>query len=118
MIETKGQKQNFSDEYFLGAMNVNDDAWVPFEQTGYWIDGMVRAGFLNNDEKLIQRAKDVIYQVIDNHDEDGYLGPDFLKNGLTWSHAVFFRSLIALYTATKDEKILNALKKHSALFAK
>ena len=108
----KGQKQNFSDEYFLGAMNVNDDAWVPFEQTGYWIDGMVRAGFLNNDEKLIQRAKDVIYQVIDNPDEDGYLGPDFLKNGLTWSHAVFFRSLIALYTATKDEKILNALKKH------
>lgn len=108
----KGKKQDFSDDYFLGAMNVDDDAWVPFEQTGYWIDGMVRAGYLNDNEELIKKAKDIIYHVIDNADDDGYLGPDFLKNGLTWAHTVFFRSLIALYTAKKDERILNALKKH------
>ena len=105
-------KEKLKGGYFLGGMFSPDDAWVPFEQTGYWIDAMVRAGYLADCEHLIEKAKSKIYPVIENADADGYLGPDFLKDGLVWSHAVYFRALMALYTATKDESILEALKKH------
>jgi DUF1680 family protein len=73
---------------------------------------MVRVGYLADCENLVKKARSKIYPVIENADADGYLGPDFLKDGLVWSHAVYFRALTALYTATKDEKVLEALKKH------
>ena len=44
------------DENFLGGLNCADDAWTPFEQNGYWIDGMVRCGWLSGNAKLIKQA--------------------------------------------------------------
>ena len=35
-------------EHFIGGLNSKNDAWVPFEQTGYWIDGAIRAGHLRS----------------------------------------------------------------------
>lgn len=106
----KGSKADV--ETFLGGINSVDDSWVPFEQNGYWIDGMIRAGRLADNEKLIKQAGKKIYSVLDNADEDGYLGPTFLRNGLTWAHAVYFRAMMAEYTATHDERILEGMKKH------
>lgn len=106
----KGSKADT--ETFLGGINSIDDSWVPFEQNGYWIDGMIRAGRLADNQKLIEQAGKKIYPVLDNADADGYLGPTFLRDGLTWAHAVYFRALIAEYTATHDERILNGLKNH------
>ena len=106
----KGSKADV--ETFLGGINSVDDSWVPFEQNGYWIDGMIRAGRLADNEKLIKQAGKKIYPVLDNADEDGYLGPTFLRNGLTWAHAVYFRAMMAEYTATHDERILEGMKKH------
>ena len=85
---------------------------MPYEQNGYWIDGMVKAGWLIDDQDLITKAESKILPEIENADNDGYIGPSFLKNGLTWAHAVYFRSLIAEYTATGNQKILDALAKH------
>ena len=100
------------DENFLGGLNCADDAWTPFEQNGYWIDGMVRCGWLSGNAKLIKQAENKIYPAIQNADEDGYIGPAFLKDGMTWAHTVYFRALIAEYEATGDSSILEALKKH------
>lgn len=97
---------------FLGGVNSLNDAWVPYEQNGYWIDGAIRAGRLTNNKKLIDIAKGKIYPEIENADKDGYIGPEFLKDGLTWAHAVYFRSYMAEYTATSDKRILDALKRH------
>ena len=99
-------------ENFLGGINSKDDGWVPFEQNGYWIDGAVRAGWLADNEMLKKLAAGKIYPAIEQADEDGFIGPRFLRNGISWQHAVYFRALIAEYTATKDERILNAMKKH------
>ena len=107
----RGEKQG----HFLGGMQTKKDSWVPYEQNGYWIDGAIRAGRLTDNKELIQLAGSKIYPELEMADEDGYIGPEFLKNGLTWQHAVYFRALIAEYTATKDERILNALKKHLKL---
>ena len=97
---------------FLGGLNSKNDAWVPFEQTGYWIDGMVRAAYLTGDEELLEKVQPKINNPIKFISEDGFIGPDFMKDNIVWAHAVYFRALIAAYTATKDEKILEALKKH------
>ncbi len=97
---------------FLGGLNSKNDAWVPFEQTGYWIDGMVRAGYLTEDEELLEKVAPKINNPIKYISEDGFIGPDFLKDGMVWAHSVYFRALTAAYSATKDEKILEALKKH------
>ncbi len=97
---------------FLGGMATIDNSWVPYEQTAYWIDGAVRAGHLADLPELTRLAQSRIYPTLELADRDGYLGPDFLKNGTSWAHAVYFRALIAEYSATGDERILDGLKEH------
>lgn len=99
-------------EHFIGGLNSVNDAWVPFEQTGYWIDGAIRAGHLADNEKLLNLGRRKIYSAIENAQENGFIGPKYLDGGLTWPHAVYFRALMAEYTATKNEKILEAMKAH------
>ena len=98
------------DDAFLGGINSIDDSLVPFEQTGYWIDGTIRAGRLADNKKLIELGKSKIYPAVKNALKVGYLGPDFLKDGLSWPYAVYYRALIAEYSATKNQDILNAIK--------
>ncbi|MGB2578444.1 DUF1680 family protein [Elusimicrobium simillimum] len=91
------------------------DDWWPFEQTGYWVDGAIKCGYLTGDKKLITRAKRQTDYAIANPDKDGYIGPHYMKapgGNHRWPHAVFFRALMAQYSATKDKKILKALLKH------
>jgi DUF1680 family protein len=97
--------------------------WWPYEQMGYWVDGLVRCGRLIGDPFLVQKAKTQIDYTLDNVDEDGYLGPSFLKtedrtqsgwqySWNRWPHVVFFRAMMAEYGATGDKRILDALHKH------
>jgi hypothetical protein len=99
-------------EHFIGGLNSKNDAWVPFEQTGYWIDGAIRAGHLADNEKLLTLGRSKIYPAIENAQENGFIGPKYLEEGLTWPHAVYFRALMAEYTATKNPAILEALERH------
>lgn len=97
---------------FLGGLNSKNDAWVPYEQTGYWIDGMVRTAHLIEDAELMKKAAPKVYNPIKYAHNDGFLGPAFLKDDMVWAHSVYFRALMAEYSATGDESILEALKKH------
>ncbi len=88
-------------------------SWWVYEQTGYWVDGFVRCAILLEDPDMLRRAKDILYNVLNAPDEDGYLGPGFLKEEANrWPHAVFFRACMALYEYDRDEAILRALEKH------
>lgn len=115
---------NNTDDVFLGGFQAEKVDWVPFEQTAYWIDGMIRCGYLTDNNELTEKAKEFIYDVIEQADSEGYLGPDFLKDDTIWAHAVFFRAMVAEYTASHNAKVLDALKKHflrtpmSAIFDK
>ncbi|MEW6743949.1 MAG: beta-L-arabinofuranosidase domain-containing protein [Planctomycetota bacterium] len=91
------------------------EAWWPYEQTGYWIDGMTRCGYLLGDAFLIAKARRHIDFVLSHPDEDGYLGPPFMKESRgwhRWPHAVFFRALMAHYSATGDSRVVPALVGH------
>lgn len=106
------ERKRTKEEVFLGGINSIDDSWVPFEQNGYWIDGAIRAGRLINNKKLIDLALSKINPSVENAIKVGYFGPEFLKDGLRWPFAVYFRALIAEYTATGREDIIEALKNH------
>lgn len=101
-----------ADDVFLGGLEVKKVGWVPFEQTAYWIDGMIRCGYLSDNKRLTEKAKHFIYNTIELADDEGYQGPHFLKDDTVWAHAVFFRAMMAEYSATKNEKVMEALKKH------
>lgn len=85
------------------------DTWWAYEQTAYWVDGLTRCAILLRDKSALQKAEEIIYRVLENADEDGYIGPKFLKeikNSYSrWPHVVFFRALMALYEYNHDKKI-------------
>lgn len=101
---------------FLGGLDAKDvegvGQWVFYEQTGYWIDGMVRCAHLIDDEWLYEKVKPKLYMPVKNADKDGYIGPLLLKDGMVWAHTIYFRSLMAEYEKTGNEEILEALKNH------
>ncbi|MCF8358176.1 MAG: glycoside hydrolase family 127 protein [Prolixibacteraceae bacterium] len=95
--------------------NISTMKWWPYEQEAYWLDGMIRCGFLLGDTKLIARATKQVEYVLQHPDSSGYLGPSFMKKspeGDRWAHAVFFRAAHALFNATEDVEILTALRDH------
>lgn len=106
------EKKRTAEEVFLGGINSVDDSWVPFEQNGYWIDGAIRAGRLIDNKKLIDLAQSKIVPSVENALKVGYFGPEYLKDGLRWPFAVYFRALIAEYTYSGNPDILRALEKH------
>jgi uncharacterized protein len=87
-------------------------AWWPYEQTGYWIDGALKAGFLAGDQGLYQQALDEIDFAIEHAAADGFIGPDSMRAQDRWPYTVFFRAVIAQYEISGDPRYLDALVKH------
>ncbi|MBN2164175.1 MAG: glycoside hydrolase family 127 protein [Pontiellaceae bacterium] len=86
------------------------DQWAQYEQCGYWADGALRCGYLIGDEALKQKVKGWIEYQITHPDENGFIGPKNIS--FLWPEVVFFRAMMAEYAATKDDRILQALKKN------
>lgn len=105
--------------------NATQIVWEPYEQDGYWIDGMIRCALLLKDSALTDRARGIIDRVLESADDDGYLGNRALKfeapqsetwsyaRRRRWAHAVFFRALMADgMEVGRSEKIITALHRH------
>lgn len=98
------------DQVGWGEENSRDSkVWSYFEQTGYWADGALRLSYLIDDPALRAKVRSWIDYQISNPASDGYIGPD-IEN--LWPHVVFFRAIMAEYSATKDPKIIEALSRH------
>lgn len=92
-----------------------ETGWAKYEQTGYWADGMERLAELLGSRKLKAQVAESIEYVLENRDKDGYLGPKFMKTTDGWNrwpHVVFFRAIMAKYSATGDRKYIDALVDH------
>lgn len=89
-----------------------DREWWPYEQTAYWLDGALKCGLLIGDTALSGRALDEINYAIDHAAQDGFIGPDSMRETTHWPHTVFFRAVIAQYQATGDRRYLEALRRH------
>ena len=52
--------------------------WWPYEQTGYYVDGCIKTGYLLNDTLLLNKAKHQINYTLLHPQKNGRLGPDKL----------------------------------------
>lgn len=90
-----------------------DGTGWPLEQSSYWLDGLVRLGYILHDEKLIKKAKERLDLVVDGVNTNGtsfiywQTKPPAAFN--SWAHSHMGRALVAYYQATGDKRILAAL---------
>lgn len=68
------------------------------EQSAYWIDGMLRTGYILQDTALIKRAQNDIDAFLTNK-----------KHESCWAMAVYGRAIMAYYRATGDARILKSM---------
>ncbi len=109
-------------EFVLGWEDPDKGGWWHYEQTGYYTDGFTRLGFLLDDTLLINRARRVMNAVIARQKPNGYIHsntPSYVEKwgtteadyGLYWSEGIFCRAALAYYSATKDPRTLEMLKR-------
>ncbi len=114
-------------QFAKGWASADEPGWWHYEQTGYYTDGFVRLAYLLGDEELINRSRKVMEAVVARQKPNGYIhsnNKDYVQTwgttnvdyGLYWSEAVFCRSALAYYSATKDQRVLEMLKKVYANF--
>jgi hypothetical protein len=87
--------------------------WWPYEQTGYYVDGCIKTGYLLNDTLLLNKAKYQINYTLQHPQNNGRLGPDKLIGRWSkWPYTGFLRSFMTEYNETNDPKIIDAMHKH------
>jgi hypothetical protein len=86
--------------------------WWPYEQTGYWIDGALKAGYLAGDTAVYQQALAEIAFAVQHSAADGFIGPKSMREKDRWAHAVFFRAVLAQYEISGDPGYLQSLRAH------
>ena len=109
-------------EFVRGWADPNQGGWWHYEQTAYYTDGFTRLGFLLDDTLLINRSRRVMEAVMARQRPNGYIhsnnqkyvelwGTTDADYGLYWSEGVFCRAVLAYYSATHDQRVLDMLKR-------
>lgn len=86
--------------------------------TSKWLEGTLRCGYLLADHGLIEKASKRINYNLEHQDQDGTFGPQFLTTAAVKGHvsgytfAEFLHVLMTQYSATSDERIIQALKRY------
>jgi uncharacterized protein len=92
-----------------------DGTGWPLEQCSYWLDGLVRLGYVLHDHALIQKAKARLDPIVDGVNRGGTSLIYWMTNAPdgfnSWAHSHMGRALVAYYEATGDQRILDALRK-------
>lgn len=108
----------------LGALGEAGDwqvqlYWWNSETQSNWWDGYIRSAILANDAKHLERVRTYINRILSTQDDDGYLGiydPELRyksdnENGELWAKATLLRGMLAWYDYSKDEKVLNSVRR-------
>ena len=123
-MATRGLTKNLGDnftEFVKGWESADEKGWWHYEQTGYYIDGVTRLGFIMDDTLLMNRSRRIMEAVVARQKPNGYImsnNKDYVEKwgttdgdyGMYWSEAVFGRAALAYYSATGDEKVLQMLE--------
>lgn len=109
----------------IPRMGKHGQDWWRYEQTAYYVDGLLRLGYALGDEAFIKKGEANVDWTLAHAAPDGHLGhPSLwdaanykLKDGYDmWPFAVFFRAMKAKYEAAPDERILQALTRNFLLY--
>lgn len=105
-----------------GWLGGDGDGW---ERGPYWIDGLLPLAYQLDDERLKAKVQPWVEWTLQNQREDGYLGPIPFDEpppkepGLQkvprrdwWPKMVMLKILKNYYTATGDERVIEALDRY------
>ena len=84
--------------------------WWRYEQTAYYTDGLIRLGYLIEDQDMVDTAVDGINYTLAHASDKGVLGNPKIES--MWPMCVYFRVLEAYYESTGDQRVIDALHKH------
>ncbi|MDD2798913.1 MAG: glycoside hydrolase family 127 protein [Bacteroidales bacterium] len=98
-------------------MKGSQEAWWPYEQTAYYIDGVHRLGELLNDKNLIAKAEANTNYVKLHLDSTGRFGTHLSDRWWRWPYANFNRNFMLDYELTHDYSIVEMLQKHYLTFS-
>ncbi len=95
-----------------------DGTGWPIEQSAYWLDGALRLGLVLHDEALVRKIRARLDPVVEGVAKAPF-GTSFIywKKGYKpqgfdgWAHSQMGRALVALYDATREPRVLEALVK-------
>ncbi|MCC7474751.1 MAG: glycoside hydrolase family 127 protein [Pirellulales bacterium] len=96
-----------------------DGTGWPIEQSAYWLDGALRLGYLLHDEAIVKKIRARLDPLVDgvNRGEFGttflhWKEPGYKPQGFdSWAHSQIGRAMLALYQASGEQRVLDALVK-------
>ena len=94
------------------AETPSQEAWWPYEQCAYLLDGLLSVGILADDRSKIELFRQNLHYVMDHPDENGLLGHAYGASDSEWPMAVFFRGAAKYYEYTGDPAVRDAFVKH------
>lgn len=88
------------------------NAWWPYEQTAYLLDGALKLAYLIEDEELRTLFEENLNYLVSNPDDSGHMGMKAYNHNSEWPMAVFFKAVMAYCAETGDTRIIDAFHKH------
>jgi len=85
-----------------------------WERAPYWLDGVVPLAFLLDDAKLKDKVHKWMDYILTHQNPDGWLGPikdTRYKEYDPWPIFIIMKAMTQYYEATKDERVVSALRK-------
>lgn len=114
-IQANGLSGNL-DEFWP---DIADSGWIGgkaegWERGPYWLDGLVPLAYQLEDGKLIAKVKKWMNYILDNQDDDGWLGPVSNVESQKydpWPVSVFVKAAIQYFEIENDERVIPVLTK-------
>ena len=94
------------------AETPSQEAWWPYEQSAYLLDGLVRLGILTGDRDKIELFRKNLAWLLAHPDAEGLLGHCYTSSPSEWPMAVFFRAAAVYIEAFGDETAKAAFIRH------
>lgn len=92
------------------------DDWWRYEQTAYYTDGLLRLGYLLDDDALTDKGEAGIKYLFSHAAEDGRLPHSSFSYASMWPMCVFFRAVQAYCEVHGDGNIPDMLEDHYLSF--
>lgn len=98
---------------WLSKDGTGDHGW---EEVPYWLKGYANLGYILNDKKIIDESKVWLNAALESQREDGYFGPEVLKDGKPdlWGNMIMLWCLQSYYEYSNDERVLPFMEKYFA----
>ena len=94
------------------AVTPSQDAWWPYEQSAYLLDGLIRLGIVADDKEKIAFFEKNINYVLNHPDANGLLGHAYGASDSEWPMVVFFRAAMAYCDFTGNEEAKAGFIRH------